>query len=402
MLLALLLAACTSTGDVGRAGSETAGAADVDAARHAATERGAARARPGPGPAPSPEPRRFSVAMSGDVLIHTGVWESAEAVAAERGVDGLDFRPMFAAMRPVYESADLAICHLEVPLAEPEGPFSNYPLFSAPPQVVRGLAHAGIDACTTASNHTLDTGVEGLRRTLDTLDRYGIAHTGAARTRREARTPLILDVAGVRVALLSYTYGTNGIPIPAAAPWAVPLIEPETITQDARHARRAGAEVVLVALHHGTEYATQPDARQREVVEEITQSNAIDLVYGHHAHVPQPIDVVNGTWVAYGLGNFVAQQSTDLPDTYRGVTVKFTFEERPNGRFEVTRAEFVPTLITPYDGSPMRVLDVRIALRDPSTDPDLLPNLRAALRSVREDVFSLGARRHGLRMLPVE
>lgn len=68
----------------------------------------------------------------------------------------------------------------------------------------------------------------------------------------------------------------------------------------------------------------------------------------------------------------------------------------------MTRAEFVPTLITPYDGSPMRVLDVRIALRDPSTDPDLLPNLRAALRSVREDVFSLGARRHGLRMLPVE
>jgi poly-gamma-glutamate capsule biosynthesis protein CapA/YwtB (metallophosphatase superfamily) len=349
---------------------------------------------------PEPEPpRRFSVVMSGDVLIHTGVWESAEADAAARGKDGMDFKPMFASMKPVYESADLAVCHLEVPLAEPDGPFLNYPIFSAPPQVINGLKKVGIDACTTASNHSLDTGFEGLERTLDTLDAKHVPHAGTAQTRKESKTPLILDVAGVKVALLSYTYGTNGIPIPSEAPWSVPLIDPKDIKRDARKARKDGAEVVIVALHHGTEYTTEPDSYQLDVVDKITKSKNIDLVYGHHAHVPQPIDVVNGTWVAYGLGNFVAQQDTAIPDTYRGVTVKFTLVEQPNGRFEVEKSQFVPTMITPYSGSPMRVLDIRSALRDPSTDPALEPSLREALSSIKQDVYSLGARKDGLRLM---
>jgi hypothetical protein len=349
---------------------------------------------------PAPEPmRRFSVVMSGDVLVHNGVWESAEDFAAAEGESGMDFAPMFASMRPVLQGADLAICHLETPLAEPDGPFLNYPIFSTPPQVIDGLDKAGIGACTTASNHSLDTGWEGLKRTLDTLDAKGVPHAGTARTRKEADTPLILDVAGVQVALLSYTYGTNGIPIPSKQPWSVPLIDSADIKHDARRARQDGAEVVIVALHHGTEYTTEPDTLQREVVDQITKSNAIDLVYGHHAHVPQPIDVVHGTWVAYGLGNFIAQQETDVPDTYRGVTVKFTFAERPDGCFEVSRAEFVPTMITPYGGPPMRVLNVPVALRAPSTDPALIPSLRETLASVKGDVYSLGARQDGLRML---
>ncbi len=350
-------------------------------------------------PVPDP-PRRFSVVMSGDVLVHNGVWESAEDFAAAEGKNGMDFAPMFAAMRPVLESADLAVCHLETPLAQPDGPFLNYPIFSTPPQVVDGLERSGVDACTTASNHSLDTGWEGLKRTLDTLDAKGLPHAGTARTRKEAETPLILDVAGVKVALLSYTYGTNGIPIPSAQPWSVSLIDADDIERDARRARRDGAEVVIVALHHGTEYTTAPDALQREVVDQITKSDAIDLVYGHHAHVPQPIDIVHGTWVAYGLGNFIAQQETDIPDTYRGATVRFTFAEQPNGRFEVTRAEFVPTMITPYGGPPMRVLNVPAALNDPTTDPSLITSLRETLTSVKADVCSLGAcNDDGLRML---
>jgi poly-gamma-glutamate capsule biosynthesis protein CapA/YwtB (metallophosphatase superfamily) len=351
-------------------------------------------------PAADPDPpRRLSVVMSGDVLIHNGVWESAEDFAAAEGRNGMDFGPMFASMRPVYESADLAICHLETPLAEPDGPFLNYPIFSSPPQVVDGLKKVGIDACTTASNHSLDTGWEGLKRTLDTLDAKGMPHAGTTVTRKQSETPLILDVAGVRVALLSYTYGTNGIPIPSGKPWSVPLIDADDIKHDARQARRDGAEVVIVALHHGTEYATEPDSLQREVVDQITRSKAIDLVYGHHAHVPQPLDVVHGTWVAYGLGNFIAQQETDIPETYRGVTVRFTLVEHPTGHFDVTRAEFVPTMITPYGDHPMRVLNIPTALHDPNTNPTLLPSLRDALHSIKTAVYSLGARREGLRML---
>jgi poly-gamma-glutamate capsule biosynthesis protein CapA/YwtB (metallophosphatase superfamily) len=379
LVLTATLAACSSD-------DEGEGAPDTDPTSEPAAE-------------PPPQPRSFSVVMSGDVLIHTGVWESAEDFAAARGKNGMDFAPMFASLRPVYNSADLAVCHLEVPLAESDGPFLNYPIFSAPPQVINGLEKAGVDACTTASNHSLDTGWEGLKRTLDTMDAKDMPHAGTARTRKESTTPLILDVAGVRVALLSYTYGTNGIPIPSEQPWSVPLIDPGDIKRDAQQARQDGAEVVIVALHHGTEYLTAPDSYQLDVVDKITRSKAIDLVYGHHAHVPQPIDVVNGTWVAYGLGNFVAQQSTDVPDTYRGATVKFTLVERSSGRFEVDQAQFVPTMITPYEGAPMRVLDIRAALRDPETDPSLEPTLRDALASIKRDVYSLGARRQGLTMM---
>jgi len=334
--------------------------------------------------------------VSGDVLPHTAVWLSAGFDAAARGRDGYDFRPMFAALKPVYEGVDLAVCHLETPLARSRGPFLNYPVFSSPPQLLPALRWAGVDACTTASNHSVDQGFEGVARTLDHLDAAGIAHTGTARSRREARTPLLLDVAGVRVALLSYTYGTNGLPVDEDKPWSVNLIDVERMIADATRARRDGAEVVMVAVHDGLEYQVAPTDQQVAVFDALTEAPEIDLVYGHHSHVVQPFDVVNGEWVAYGLGNFVAKQLTTQPETYRGMTARFEFVEQPDGSFEVQPPTFVPTLFT--ESIPMRVLDVRAALRDPDTDPSLIPALRTALAAVKADAFSLGARKHGLRV----
>jgi poly-gamma-glutamate synthesis protein (capsule biosynthesis protein) len=360
----------------------------------------AATDEPSPGEPSEPvetfEPRSFSMAASGDVLPHTGVWESAEQYAAARGRDGLDFRPMFASMRPVYTGVDLAVCHLETPLARPEGPFLNYPVFSSPPQVLPALRWAGVDACTTASNHSVDMGFEGVVRTLDQMDDEDLAHTGTARSLREARTPLVMEVAGVQVGLLSYTYGTNGMPVDQDKPWSVNQIDTDKIVAEAKRARRAGAEVVVVALHDGLEYQVAPSEHQLEVYDVLTAAPEIDLVYGHHAHVVQPFDVVNGEWVAYGLGNFVAQQLTSQPETYRGMTATFEFVEQEDGSFEVQPPEFVPTLITM--SMPMRVLDIRSALEDPATDPALLPTLRTALTQVMEDAYSLGARRRGLRV----
>ena len=359
-----------------------------------------------PPPEPETEPpdggdlRSFTVATSGDVLLHEGTWATARADASRRGRQGLDFSPMFAAMRPAIGSVDLAVCHLETPLADPSGPFSAYPIFSVPPQVVRGLQGAGYDACSTASNHSLDTGADGVVRTLRTLDRIGMPHFGTALSERASRTPFITTVAGVRVALLNYTYGTNGIPVPADRPWSVPLIDPPRIVADAARARREGAEVVLVGLHFGTEYSTAPDTYQRDVVDRITRSSDIDVVYGHHAHVPQPFDKVHGTWVAFGLGNFIAQQETSMPDTYRGITARFTFTERPSEGFRVSDVAFLPTLITPYvAGDPrMRVLDAAAALQDPGSPPVPRALLRQTVIEVRAAAESLGGGRSGLHL----
>jgi len=341
-----------------------------------------------------PEPARtVSLLVSGDVLLHSGTWDTAQADAARRSGGGLDFRPMFADVAPVVREADLAVCHLETPLAPPGGPFASYPVFSVPPQVAPALRATGYDACTTASNHTIDQGYAGVVRTLRTLDRARIPHDGAARSLGEARRPLTTKVSGVRLAVLSYTYGTNGIPLPTGQPWSVPLIEPQRIVRDAAAARRAGAEVVVVALHFGTEYVTAPDAYQLDVVDRITRSSDIDLVYGHHAHTVQPINRVNGTWVAYGLGNFVAQQESFRPNTYRGATVRFELAEQPGGGFDVSDLAYLPTLITRYDAADprMRVLDVVAALADPATPAALLPELRASLADVRAAVLSLDA-----------
>lgn len=340
----------------------------------------------------------FTVVLSGDVLLHTGTWESAEADAAALGEDGLDFAPMFASMKPVVEDADLAICHMETPLASPAGPFENYPVFSAPPQVLRGLKKTGYDACTTASNHSVDKGFEGLTRTIRTFRRNQLPFSGTAATRRQARSTPFVDAAGLKVALLSYTYGTNGMPVDE--PWSVNLIDPRKIRRDAAQATRRGADLVLVALHDGTEYVEEPSAHQRAIVDEITRSDDIDLVYGHHAHTSQPFDIVNGTWVAYGLGNFIAQQETVLPETYRGTTARFTFERDADGEWSVSGAEFIPTQITrggEYDRS-MRVLDARAALTDPGTPANLLPKLRETISAIRDASYALGARRDGLRM----
>lgn len=351
----------------------------------------------GEGEDAEPKSEPITITMSGDVLVHNTVWASAETDAANEGKEGFDFAPMFASMKPVISDADLAICHMETPLGPPHGPFSNFPVFSVPPQVLRGLKETGYDLCTTASNHSVDQGFEGVVRTINAFGRHDLPFSGTAKTRRQShRTPLV-EVDGAQVAVLSYTFGTNGMPI--EKPWSLNLIDPHAIKHDAAKARSDGADLVLVALHDGTEYVAEPTEHQREVVDAITKSDDIDLVYGHHAHTSQPFEVVNGTWVAYGLGNFIAQQELTRPETYRGTTAAFTFAEDDDG-WAVTKARFVPTQITmPGEyADTMRVLDARAALRDADTPTSLEPTLRETIEAVSETSFALGARRDGLRM----
>jgi poly-gamma-glutamate synthesis protein (capsule biosynthesis protein) len=348
-------------------------------------------------PTPPPfTPREVTVAMNGDILLHEGLWATAEIDARRTGRGAMDFRPLLAHMRPVFSTVDLAVCHMETPLAPPGGPFAGYPLFSAPPQIVPALKWTGFDACTTASNHSVDQGFEGLVRTIDDFDSAGMAHTGTFETRRASRQPLVIDAAGVKVGLVSATYGTNGLPLPDGAPWSVNLIDPERIVKDAARARAAGAEIVVVALHWGLEYTNPPTEDQLAVADVLTSSPDIDLVYGHHAHVVQPYDRVNGTWVLYGQGNAVAQQSTDVPGLYDGNTARVTFRERKAGGFRVAELEFIPTMVTTFDGStPMRYLDAARALEQ-RRFRGLHGDLRATVDRVTEIIGMEGAFKRGV------
>jgi poly-gamma-glutamate capsule biosynthesis protein CapA/YwtB (metallophosphatase superfamily) len=341
-------------------------------------------------------PRTLSLVATGDVLLHEPLWEQArrDAGASPSRGSRMDFAPMLAAIRPVVSGADLALCHLETPLAPPAGPYDAYPSFASPPQVLTALKATGYDACTTASNHTFDKGGAGVDRTLDELDEAGIAHTGSYRTEAESRRTTIVTAAGVKVAILSYTYGFNGSSFPGGDEWRANVIDEDRVLADAKVARKRGAEVVVVALHWGTEYEHDPNGLQRDLAPRLARSRDVDLIVGHHAHVVQPVERIGRTWVVYGLGNLLAWHTTPVPANAEGLLVRFTFTEGDGGRFAVTKAEYDPLLVA--RDTPVRLLDVRAALASSSYGSSTASRLRTALTRTTRVVTSRGATKSGL------
>ncbi|MFI7742011.1 CapA family protein [Kocuria rhizosphaericola] len=303
------------------------------------TSSSAPSSAPAPSATPAPAPDRLEVVVTGDVLLHPGLWAQAEA----DGDGELDFGPLVEGLRPFTVSADLAICDMETPLAAAEGPFSGYPSFEVPPQIVPALADIGYDACTTATNHAVDAGPEGLERTLDVLQDAGIATTGTYRTAQEAQEPLVLDAGGVRVGLVTGTYGLNGN-VPDAA-WRVDLLDVPEMVRKARQAREAGAEIVLAAVHAGEEYSSAPDRQQLEVTHALADSGEFDFVYGHHTHSVLPIEKHGDTWIVHGLGNSLSEHATRVPVNNEGLTVSMSFT-REDGEWVAGDPVWVPHILT--------------------------------------------------------
>lgn len=312
------------------------------------------------------------MAFAGDLLPHLPVNRSAAAAGAASGRT-YDFRPLLDGIRPVISAADVALCHMEVPVAPSPGSITGYPSFGAPPELVEGAAAAGYDGCSTASNHSLDKGRAGVEATLDTLDLLGLGHAGTGRTREEAGAPAWYEAGGARIAHLSYAYGFNGIEPPADAPWVANRIDPDRISLEATAARKAGADFVVVSLHWGTEYRLEPDPQQENLAPDLLASPDIDLVIGHHAHVVQPIERFDGEWVVYGLGNQLSNQSQ--PERRDGLVAVVTVSEVAD-RFEVSALQAVPTWV---DLAGHRIIAVEAALADPALDPVRRAELSASL-----------------------
>ncbi|MCB0886476.1 MAG: CapA family protein [Propionibacteriaceae bacterium] len=292
--------------------------------------------------------------VSGDLLWHNSLWASAE-LDAKKG--RFDFRPQLGSVKKYVASADLAICHSEVPFAKKGGPYKNYPLFAAPQAIAPALRATGWDLCTTASNHTMDQGWDGLVRTIEVHHDAGILTSGSWATEEDRNTPVIFTTDdGVKIAVISQTFGLNGLPKAKGKPWSVQLLDADVAIADAKAAKRAGADIVLVHMHAGEEYSSKINAQQRDFAKAVTASPDVDMVFGQHAHVVQPIDKVNDKWVIYGAGNLIAASGPAQPRTYDGLMAEVSFEEREDGGFVATAAEFAPTMITKKSGNtPARV-----------------------------------------------
>jgi poly-gamma-glutamate synthesis protein (capsule biosynthesis protein) len=294
-----------------------------------------------------PETTRLTVGVSGDLLPHLPIVARAHALADGRGYD---FRPMFRRIRPWVRRNSLSFCHVETPLAA--GQPAGYPRFNSPPALARAIKATGFDACSTASNHSVDRGQAGIDSTRRALRRAGVAHTGSF-SRPRQRRPLILRARGVKIAFLAYTQMTNGLPLPH--PWSVNLASAGRILRDARRARRAGARAVIVNLHWGTEYAHAPDAFQTALARRLGRSRAITAVVGQHAHVVQPIRRAGRTWVVYGSGNLLSSQTAACcpAATQDGMLVRLRLRVGPE-RARVERIRYVPTWVRHPDYTILR------------------------------------------------
>jgi hypothetical protein len=303
-------------------------------------------------PKTGPERRRFTVAASGDLLMHRPLLDRA---LRNGGGEAYDFAPFFRKVRPyLAKRADLALCHVETPMGP--GPPATYPVFNTPTDLARSIKQTGWDACSTASNHSLDQGMPGIAGTIEALDKRGIAHTGTFASKRAAERPTILRVAGVKVGFVSYTDATNGFRAPTD--WALneyaaagPKAGAKAIIADARDARDAGADAVIVNVHWGTEYASRPNASQRAVARRLTDANVITAVVGQHPHVVEPIERINGKYVVFSEGNLVSNQSAaaGLPAATQDGLIALLRLEATGGKVRVLRVKYLPTWVRPQD-----------------------------------------------------
>lgn len=317
----------------------------------------------------APDPNTYiSFAFTGDVLTHTPLIEQARRTAKSMGLAAeYDFTPMFKDVKQFVKSVDVAMCHLETPIA-PEGePLSAFPFFGVPKEVVSAIADAGFDRCSTASNHTYDRGLDGIDATVNALLENGVDQSGMARTPDEIE-PRIVEVKGVRLCFLSYTFSYNGLKLPEGQEWRSAIINPDRILRDAKRARQLGSEATIVSMHWGNEKESQANSMQIGIAETLTASGLVDLIVGHHAHVVQPIEQVNGVWVMYGLGNVLSNLPSDErwpANSQDAAIATINLTKQPSGKMSFDRPQVVPTWVDKRDGWVIR--DVLAMLNDPKT-----------------------------------
>lgn len=252
---------------------------------------------------------RISLLFAGDIMGH----DSQIASAYDPSTKRYDYIPCFANMRPYIETADIAIGNLEVTLAGP--PYKGYPQFSSPDELAVALRETGFDVLVTANNHSVDRRKKGILRTIRVLDSLNIPHTGTFvdEAARDKEYPLLLNKNGFTLALLNYTYGTNGIPVPA--PGMVNLIDTALMRADILKARQVNPDAIIVFMHWGNEYESLPTRGQRQLADHLFKLGA-DLVIGSHPHVLQPMEwrKDQNKLVVYSLGNFVSGQRKRYTD----------------------------------------------------------------------------------------
>ena len=300
-------------------------------------------------------PRTITIRAVGDVMMH-----EEQLRAAARPGEGYDFSPQYELIADSLSAADYTIANLETTVGlYSDNPYSGYPMFNAPPELLAALREAGVDFVSMANNHILDRYFDGMLYTINNVEAAGLAYGGVNRSKEQKETPNIVEVGGVRLGMLCYAEHTNEMDVysdPRAREYGVNYIEGTDFAAEVRKLREAGADVVIAMMHWGEEYRRSANNAQRTLADTLAAAG-VDVILGGHPHVVEPagmrqIALADGTqheaFVAFSLGNF----NSGMVDEYAnaGVIIEFTLVEQEDGGFEIEDVGFVPTYCWPKDG----------------------------------------------------
>ena len=311
----------------------------------------------------TPTDTTFTLTAIGDIMCHNTQY--LDAYNDETGE--YDFSYVFDDISLYTKTADICVGNLETTFAGEDVGYSSYPTFNTPDSLAYELKDIGVDVLSTAGNHALDKGFNGLSRTIDVLNDADISHLGTYKSKEEQDKTLIKYVKGIKIAFVNFTYGTNGIPIPSDKPYCVNLIDENLMKEQIDRAKEEEPDIIIACMHWGTEYKTTPSSTQEQLADFLFK-NGVDIILGTHPHVLEPMEKRTVTlddgstkdgFVIYSLGNFIADQNAEY--TRDSIILNIDITKHTDGKITIDNYEYVPIYMykdTSKKKQKMKLLDI--------------------------------------------
>lgn len=328
-----------------------------------------------------------NMAVVGDIMCHSTNFKDAYNADTET----YDFSYVFTQVEKYLTSADITVGNLETTFAGSDVGYSGYPTFNTPEQLAQDLVELGFDVVSTANNHSLDKRYAGLESTIDELDKVGLAHTGTYKSKEDQDKIITKNVNGINFAFLSFTYGTNGIPVPKGKEYCINLIDKDLILDQINKAKATNPDVICVFMHWGDEYKLAQNKTQEELADFLFE-NGVDIILGSHPHVLEPMEkrtitLADGTtkdgFLIYSLGNFVSGQV--IEDTKNSIILQLQITKHADNKITIDSYNYIPTYL--YDKGEgqknrYKVLDLNKTITDYENGNAIVPeNVYKALVS---------------------
>ena len=338
----------------------------------------------------------FNLTAIGDVMCHNTQYMDAY----NKDTGEYDFSYVFEDIEYYIKNSNITVANLETTFAGEERGYSNYPRFNSPDALAYNLKKLGVDVLSTAGNHSLDTGFDGLSRTIDVLNNADISHVGTYKTQEDRDTILFKYVKGIKIAFLNYTYGTNGIAIPSDKPYCVNLIDKDLIKSDIEKAKSQDADIIVACMHWGTEYKTVSNSTQNELADFLFQ-NGVNIILGTHPHVLQQMEkrtvtLEDGTtqdgFVIYSLGNFISGQNAE--NTRTSIILNLQITKHTDDTVTIDDVNYIPIYMyrdSSLSTKKMKLLDIEktIALYEDGTDTSIGNSTYTLLKGELEKVSEI-------------